>query len=275
MIIKKQEGQVLLIVVLVTVVALTIGLAVISRSVTNLEVSRQSEESQRAFQAAETGVEQAIQSVRLSPTPPAFLDLPPNRLSNEAEYDAQATVVQGTEFLLNGGNPVAQNAGLDVWLSEYPDYTQSVSDTVEIFWNVPDQNSCSDNDDFADEVEPALEVLLLSGDLNNPTFEKYLFDGCNTRTPGADDPTDVLENIDDATFLNAASISVSNGLLMKVIPIYNSGVIGVSTNGVALPPQGVLVESVGSSGESVRKLVVFESYPQIPTEFFQYTILSQ
>ncbi len=49
---KNQSGQALLIIVLVMVVALTIGLSVASRTITNLRTSREQASSQKALSAA-------------------------------------------------------------------------------------------------------------------------------------------------------------------------------------------------------------------------------
>jgi len=57
---KKNSGQITLIALLVMVVLLTIGLAVVSRSVTDIRISKETEESARAFSAAEAGIEEAL-----------------------------------------------------------------------------------------------------------------------------------------------------------------------------------------------------------------------
>ena len=58
----NSQGQILIVVLLIMVVALAIGLSVATRSLTNLRVSTQSEFSQRAFSAAEAGIEKALGS---------------------------------------------------------------------------------------------------------------------------------------------------------------------------------------------------------------------
>ncbi|MBI2327018.1 hypothetical protein HYU92_01755 [Candidatus Curtissbacteria bacterium] len=58
---KERSGQVLILVLLVVVVALAVGLSVASRNITNLRTSTQTEQSQRAFTAAEGGVEDVLQ----------------------------------------------------------------------------------------------------------------------------------------------------------------------------------------------------------------------
>lgn len=57
---RKKDGQILILVLLVVVVALAVGLSVASRNLTNLRTSTQAEQSQRAFTAAEGGVEDVL-----------------------------------------------------------------------------------------------------------------------------------------------------------------------------------------------------------------------
>ncbi len=56
----KKSGQILILVLLVVVVALAVGLSVASRNLTNLKTSAQTEQSQRAFAAAEGGIEDTL-----------------------------------------------------------------------------------------------------------------------------------------------------------------------------------------------------------------------
>ena len=81
-------------------------------------------------------------------------------------------------------------------------------------------------------------------------------------------------SVDGTSFNYATSIPVLDGIIMRVIPVYNSTKIGV-TSSVALPKQGTVVESVGESGETVRRVQYFSSNPQVPLEIFPYSILSQ
>lgn len=57
---KRQSGQILVLVLLVVVVALSVGLSVASRNITNIRTSTQTEQSQRAFSAAEGGIEDVL-----------------------------------------------------------------------------------------------------------------------------------------------------------------------------------------------------------------------
>ncbi len=57
---RKERGQILILVLLVVVVSLAVGLSVASRNISNLKTSTQAEQSQRAFTAAEGGVEDVL-----------------------------------------------------------------------------------------------------------------------------------------------------------------------------------------------------------------------
>ncbi|MEK7581336.1 MAG: PilX N-terminal domain-containing pilus assembly protein [Patescibacteria group bacterium] len=57
---RSRRGQILILVLLVVVVALAVGLSVASRNLTNLRSSTQAEQSQRAFTAAEGGIEDVL-----------------------------------------------------------------------------------------------------------------------------------------------------------------------------------------------------------------------
>ncbi len=266
---NSRSGQMLLVVVLTMIVALTVGLSVVSRTITNLRISRQNEESQRAFKAAEAGIEQALQS-DTGPLSRAF--------SNNAEYSITRMNPEGTSFLLNGGELVDQGTGADLWLSKYPDFTDQVlSADVTIYWSTVDQNSCVSTS--GESVNSALEVAILSGNVASPLLNKYVFDSCG-RINGA---TPALNGgpVEGVFFNYAATIPVSNGLIMRLIPIYNSTKVGITSvhpvSGlpVALPPQGTIIESVGESGETVRKVQYFSSHPLIPFEIFPYSLISQ
>src|SRR3989344_3793955 len=57
---SRKSGQILILVLLIVVVALAVGLSVASRNLTNLKTATQTEQSQRAFTAAEGGVEDVL-----------------------------------------------------------------------------------------------------------------------------------------------------------------------------------------------------------------------
>lgn len=264
----NDSGQVLLIVILIAVVALTVGLSLVSRSITGVRVATQSEESQRAFQAAEAGVERALNAIRLSPTPPATLF--EDAFENNAAFDATINTLAGADILLNGGSELEQSVGSDVWLSRYPDFSNPMTTTIEVHFGSQNQNQCLGT---GADVTPAIEILVLSGASSNPSLSKHVVDPCS-RIDGAanEDPGG---SVDGVTYAYSYDLNISNALLARVVPIYNSTIVGLSAQSGTFPSQGSIIESTGTAGESVRRVQVFESHPQIPIEMFQYAILSQ
>lgn len=68
-----KSGQILILVLLIVVVALAVGLSVASRNIVNLRTSTQTKESQRAFSAAEGGVEDVLSQLSTLSSDPAVM----------------------------------------------------------------------------------------------------------------------------------------------------------------------------------------------------------
>lgn len=282
MLTKSQSGQILLVVVLTMIVALTVGLSIAARIVTELKISKQNEESQRAFQAAESGIQQTLlkqNSINI-----------PIDLGNNASFSTTYAADTGTAIVMNNGQAVDQATGGDVWLSDYSSDPALIFKNqmgggspvaITMYWGSPSQTSCSTGS--GDATAPAVEVILLQGTIANPTIQKAVFEsnGCARISNAITGTTSGGPfTLRDTKFLNSASLtfngsSLSSGFVMKVIPIFNSSVIGFQSQSVTFPPQGSVVTSTGTSGDTVRKVVYYQSYPQLPLEVFPYSILSQ
>jgi len=267
---NSEKGQILLIVVLACVISLTVGLAAISRSVTNTRISTEEANSQKPLAAAEAGIEEQLNRANLANTS-AITD---RQLSNRSEFDATIEQVNGTQVLINNGLPINQDEGADIWLSDYPDFTNPRSPNLTIMWNAPTgSNPC---------VAPAMEIAFIYGaDRNNPNMSRYAVDPCSGRTPpnrftGASGSTSISYGGTNHNFQFSYTIptTINSGYIARVIPLYaNAGKMGVRVNnGVALPPQGFVINSTGTSGNAVRKVKVFQGYPRVPVEFFPYNL---
>jgi uncharacterized protein (UPF0333 family) len=275
--ILNQKGQALLIVVLVMVVALTVGLAVVSRSVTNLRNSQQEVDSQKALSAAEAGIEQAIKSGVVASN---------RTVSTTTTYDTAINTVSGTaEFLLNGNNKVSQDDAMYIWLTPYSaDSTKLFRDqdrwggSLDIYWgNSP--IACNN---------AALEIAVVSGNRAVPVVKRYTYDPCS---PGGLDrasknnfpqPTSIPggHSISGITLYNKITIpgGITNGFLVRVVPLYTDSHIGVLgtpsvVGGPSLPSQGTIITSIGTTDKNVkRKLAVFQGYPELPAELFPFSL---
>lgn len=265
---ENQKGQSLLIVVLVMIIALTVGLALISRTLTSVKTSTEEASSQKALGAAEAGIEQSLKS-----------NTPINQTSfgSDSKFETSISPVSGRSFMVNGGNVVQRDDDVDVWMSDYSTesaklYLNPISSNVSVSFGTA-TNAC-DN--------PAIEIDVISGSKTAPIQNSYAYDPCVSRraanrfsAPEAgsgDNFTDPSGNTISFSH-KTPTISVTNGLFMRIVPIYKSSKIGVSSSN-SLPSQGSIVNSIGTSGTTKRSIVVFQGFPKIPAEFFPYSLFS-
>lgn len=265
----NEKGQALLIVVLVMVVALTVGLSIASKTITNLRSSTEEANSQKALAAAEAGIEQAIKTNAIANG--TFVD-------TNTSYSTSVTAVSGTSFLVNGGNPVVQDNGADLWLSDYSSdptklYTTNLyTGTLTIKWGTSSADPCAN---------AAIEVVIISGaSRQTATSKRYVYDPCAGRA-GSNHFTQavVLTSPNDKVldkkfyYQTDTPIPVVSGFIGRIIPLYFNSPVGI-VGSAPLPSQGSTITSTGTSGTTSRKVNVFQGYPEIPSEFFPYNLFS-
>lgn len=262
---ESQKGQILLIVVLAAVVSLTVGLSAVSRSITNTNITTEEANSQKALSAAEAGVEQLIKQRN-----PATLA---NELSSDSGFSASADPVEGFQFAINGGNQVLKDDGADIWLTNYPDFTGTPwTGTLRIFWN---NNGGSCNTTGAN-INPAIEVVYISGARATPNMTRVAYDACSSRGNGFQSPPSLSaaeRTSDGRVYSHAFDINISQGYIARVIPLYTNAQMAARVMaGPGFPAQGYIIDSVGTSGNTKRSVRVFKGYPKIPIEYFPYNL---
>ena len=261
---RNQKGQALLIIVLVMVVALTVGLSVASRTIINLRNTQEQASSQKALSAAEAGVEQAIKTQ-------AHISVKTFD-SGRVSYSTTKTDLGNTSlpFLIAGKNQVSKNDAVYVWLSPYTSNFNTVWPTsgtanLTIYWG-ENSDGCSN---------AALEIAVITGPKSDPKVTRYANEPCGTRQ-GTNNfnsvSSSVISPIDGVKLYYKVDIPISNGLLVRVVPLYTNSYIGVSGNN--LPQQGTIYTSTGIASDNniTRKITVFQGYPEVPAEFFPYIL---
>ncbi|HWY79697.1 MAG TPA: pilus assembly PilX N-terminal domain-containing protein [Candidatus Sulfotelmatobacter sp.] len=267
---EYQKGQILLIVVLVMVTALTVGLSVAARSIMNTKISQDSANSERAFSAAEAGIEQSL--THSSATSGSFI-------SNNSAYQTNIISVSGTQFALNNGAPILKDSAVDLWLSQYPNYTPPwTGNNLTFYWgNVAD--ICDPSP--ALNTMAALEIIVLSGNQANPVMARYGVDPCSPRSLSNKFHYVSVGGIaagNSYRYKDTIVLAPGTGLYVRVIPLYASTIIAVTgcdsfgANCVVLPSQGSIIQATGTSGNTQRKIVTYQHYPQLPPEAFQYSL---
>lgn len=274
----SEKGQVLLIVVLAAVISLTVGLSVASRVVTNTKISTDETDSQKALSAAQAGIEQKLKNNANTGT----IDF---TSTNKSKVTTTSISLIGSQLLINGGNLVSQDDGVDIWLSTYPTYAGPWSGDLKIYWTDNPNSSSSD----CSTKNAAIEVVVLTGTTaSNAVMSRYAFDSCQARRNGNGfSPTSLSDPVQDTggklispiTFDHSITIGVTSGLIARVIPLYANASVAVggyaagsTTTVQSLPTQGFIIEATGTAGNATRKIRVFQGFPKLPTEYFPYSL---
>lgn len=269
--VNKQSGQALLVIVLVMIVTLTVGLSLTSRSIVSIRTSSEEADSQKALVAAEAGIERGLQVNNNATISEPFVE-------NNAKYSTEIKGVKGTAFLTHGGNPIAQDDGIDVWLVEHkadgtPDYSILWPGTdLDISWGDPSLGDC-DN--------AAIEVAVIWGSVASPSLKREAYDPCNERANKNhfSNVAGGTHTIEGKKFGYRKKIKIDKdfGIVARVVPIYASTPIAVEGN-KALPTQGFKIDSIGTSGggdrEVKRSISFFRTYDELPTPYFMYGLFA-
>lgn len=263
-----QKGQVLLIVLLVMVVGLTIGLSLATRSVTDIKISTQLEESSRAFAAAEAGIEAALKGEPVVDCAGTWQTI------GQAKYCFSKTTAGGTsDPLVLGKIGIADT--YTVWLVEHdivtgnPQIDESHDydgTSIDVCWG-----------EGGETTKPAMEVSVIYKDATGYKVARGAYDPDSSRT-GSNHFTDISGSSVNCGggFAYGTTVSLPSGVLLialRLRPFYLEANVGVAPQGDNLPSQGLSIASTGTAGETTRKVEVVDSYPSLPA-IFDYVLFS-
>lgn len=274
----RQSGQVLVLVLLSLSVVLTLVLFILSRTITDISTSTISENSARAFSAAEAGIEKAL-----------VIGAGSSGTIGDANFSSQ--VSSFAEGLKSVNYPVDLLAGESArfWFVSH-DSNGGLTcgagkpcfsgDRIKVCWGKP--GTSADN-----SYTPAIEVSVFYNN-SGVRIGRVAYDPNASRRSqnffaAPDAGSCVIEGVNYAfgKTINFADLSipssvyaVDNGLiLVQVRMLYNSDKnqsLGLDVNfpgNDTLPSQGVLISSTGSAGEANRRVEVFQSFGTIPSIF--------
>ena len=243
-----QSGQAGLIILLLTVVVLTVGISVASRSTTDVKLSRQEEESNRAYNAAEAGVEQALSQ---------NLNFPGEIYSGTTSVDSNINVnysIQKINIL---------ETRLFQGLSAQADVTGvGAGQGITIQW--AKEPNCAAN-------PSALLFTIFRRSGGNITARNGAITPCNRG-----DGYTLVGAVGTNGYLRQATIPLGSGdIFVRIKPVYNDTHIRVSGSGWNLPTQYYKVRSVADNqqGDESRAVEVNRTKPVAPS-LFDYVVFS-
>jgi len=265
----RSGGQALVLVLLALAVVLTIVLFILSRSITDISISSAASSAVSAFSAAEAGVERAL-----------VIGTGGTSTVGSASYTSQVTnVAQGaTSFVY----PVELNAGdsMTLWLKAQDLSSDFTGSALKICWGKP--GAYSDQ-----SLIPAIETVVIyeasAGVPATARIFRAAFDSNAARRVSnsfvADSGTCTIsgQSFQFSTTLNFTSSGIVNPQFVFVRMFYNTDtsqpVAFEGSSGSVFPSQGILVDSSGTAAQSIRKVEVFQGWPEIPAPF-QFAIYS-
>lgn len=282
----NEKGQVILILILVMTVALAIGLSIVQKSLMDVSTASKVEQSARAFTAAEAGVEKALQASSVCG----------DNCISFTENNSRANVVDAglTPAVATPGNrqaaleypPIAKEDVAQVWLADSPPaefYNPSSDRELDVYWG-----NSSDSDKAAIE----LTLVYFGTDSKYKSRNWYLDSisrnngfnlmNCSGYTIGANYykcKVTLGSSSSDPTF-NTKGALPAGLMLIRARLLYNASsqpvaFQAVGTCGIlcSLPPQARSIQSTGVSGETQRRVKVFQQNKVVPL-LFNYALFS-
>ncbi len=295
---SSKSGQVVIIILLILVVVLTVGLSIATRTVTDIKVAKQTELSNRAFNAAEAGIE-AVLAGQYDPDNPSVTIGSSNNSSN---YTIAPLLNKGGEvgeaFVFS--KAIVKDDTQQVWLMSHKTSDGTLDENnsegknfnspgLDIYWGNKDFSASSAN-------TPAIELSVIYKEASDFKMSKGAYDPNTTRannfitgvsvgnylTP--DNNFRFWQGIDlcSAPFSLPCTSGELNGNVklyaLRLRLLYNSSephalAVAPSDDSKSLPVQGRLISSTGNAGNVYRKVEVFESFPALPP-IFDYVIFN-
>lgn len=253
--------------VLIMAVALTIGLAVISRSVTDIRISKQDEESARVFSVAEAGIEEAL---KLGAAPTGGVTVG-GITATVQQIDMGGTL--GFAF----PEAVEANSVVNLWLVEHQGDVLDTTDRytgsqIELYWGKTDAPVSA--------VVPALEATLIY-DSSGFKVRRYPLDPNGSRGNNFVLAESGSYLVDGQNFKYKKTIDLPNGIkyVLRLKLLYNDipQTIGVKGIGDVLPNQGVCYLSTATQNpqtSGITRAVKQCRYYKAPPGIFDYVLYS-
>lgn len=281
----NEKGQVIMVLILVMTVALAIGLSMVQKSLVDVSTSTRVEESSRAFSAAEAGIEKALKGDYSG--------------VNFTENNSSATIpdtglipaipTSGTQDPLEYP-PLAEDEVAHVWLAD-PDadlpnctkggnpatcYTQN---SLNVYWGDPTSS---------DKAALELTLVYYNGTqyvsrkwyLDNPNANRTTPNNFNTEADCSAQCKFIIGGINSGVQDPSLPSAPSKLMLIRARLLYNDtssqpfAVQAVGTGaGHYIPLQARILTSIGTSGDTQRKVRVFRLEKVVPP-YFDYAIFS-
>ncbi|MDO8570485.1 MAG: pilus assembly PilX N-terminal domain-containing protein [Candidatus Daviesbacteria bacterium] len=295
---KNQAGQVVIILLLVMVVSLAIGLSVVGRSMTEISTATNSENSSRAFSAAEAGIENILYDSSL----PGFVNYAGNRSIDNTKLtnDSAAQINWDTKMPPTGTPngvaleypPFGKESFAQFWLANPCSNPPTCSNPPARFYTKTNFDLYFGDPTYqytgnTDPNYPAVEVKVINSD-NTSILKVFDASPVNTTRSGFSgcagrDQTIKTNNSSTASSKFLCKVNVSGysnsassyPVMVRVRILFTSLPHPVALQPLSdnLPYQAKIFNSKGMSGNVQRNMKVFQEIFVMP-HIFDYAIFS-
>ncbi|MBI2414477.1 hypothetical protein HYV31_01350 [candidate division WWE3 bacterium] len=259
---KSESGQTIAAVVIIMVIALSIGMTISTRFIRQLRQSVQQDTSSRALSVAEAAMERMLNTDYQ--TLLDYISFNNCGSSCTLQITGADGVVADANVVLSiaGGSSQAFELGLttdntvEISLAGYPSNTD-----LSVCWNNP----------ITGEY-PSIRASLVYGIDGSYLAKSYAYNSI-----GSLYDTNGFNTANAANgYANCFTVdSGSNPNFLRLASIYNDATVFILPNsGTNLPSQGIKIVSTGTAGSSQRKVTVLITSPHLPAPF-DYVIFSK
>ncbi len=256
----KQSGYALIVGLLIAMVVLTAALSVAQIIFSDTTRTKNTEDEKRARAAAEAGIEAALKTG--SNVNIAGLLRAGSGLSGTANV---TTETAGNSFT----TPLISKDGqYTLYLQTYNQTTNTFSGStfdspITVSLNTPTGNYCTDSSNVN-----ALAVELTYMSSGSGIIGRYLIDECSILTSTNIQYKEVLFGEPIIPDVPGATPQLLIARIIAPDDNFSGARLTFTTSG-SLPPQGTTIISEAATNTSItKKIKFFQSYPQIPAEFF-------
>ncbi|MBI2040334.1 pilus assembly PilX N-terminal domain-containing protein [Candidatus Microgenomates bacterium] len=295
---SKESGQIILTIILVMAVVLAVGLSIIQKSLIDVSTSTKVEQSSRAFSAAEAGIEKALKGTEVCGTDCIqFSDNSSKAdvLDSGLKPDIPSPGIRQDPL---ESDPLAKEEITQVWLADYT----SVSNPPALFYNPPSPDPGRKLEVYwgnSSTDKAALELTMVYYNGSQFSWRKWYLDQisrtpangfCQVATCGGgytvgSNTYQCKKVLGDSTCPNINTYVnddplPSNLMAVRARLLYNSSsqpfavwAVGTCGSGCSLPRQKKEIISIGTSGDTQRKVKVSQILDVVPF-YFDYAIFS-
>lgn len=272
-----QQGQVLLITLLILSLAITVGLSLIGRETVNTNISNQVAESSKAFSAAEAGIEESLKNGQ--GTLGSDVVIAPG-----LSYKVSKTDIGGSEGTYIFSKKTSKGLDEVLWLTDHDANGRMVENAASDYGGSY-IDVCWTN---AVPTPPALIVSILYKQGTSYKIARGAYDPvAGTRTPannfssvtdvisgcGGGSGTNFRQRLDISTLIPGFDGGSDILLMARFRPVYSDTQLAVNTpSGVATKLQGVAFESSGTTEIGLTRNIIVNQQYRTTSSLFDFAI---